>query len=165
MFEQGRRFRFPWLVQYLHLGMAALFAFVLPFICWGALATPGHAHAGPHFVFAAPPEVRPQLPAKMTLAELIEWNQSSNLCGAPLPAVAQLGSLPISGAPAGHSVPKVLIGSLLFLLSLLAVQWLHLVQQPGFTILLRAPSGKQKPLPPTVPPPRNFRTTLSTLPV
>lgn len=28
---------------------------VLPFICWGAWADPGHPHAGPHFVFADPP--------------------------------------------------------------------------------------------------------------
>jgi hypothetical protein len=27
---------------------------VLPFLCWGAWATPGHPHARPHFVFAAP---------------------------------------------------------------------------------------------------------------
>ena len=28
---------------------------VLPFICWGAWAEPGHPHGGPHFVFADPP--------------------------------------------------------------------------------------------------------------
>ena len=27
----------------------------LPFLCWGAWATPGHPHAHPHFVFTAPP--------------------------------------------------------------------------------------------------------------
>lgn len=27
---------------------------ILPFVCWGAWAEPGHAHAGPHFVFATP---------------------------------------------------------------------------------------------------------------
>lgn len=31
-----------------------LFALVLPFICWGALAEPGHPHRAPHFVFADP---------------------------------------------------------------------------------------------------------------
>ena len=31
-----------------------LFALVLPFICWGALAEPGHPHRAPHFVFAEP---------------------------------------------------------------------------------------------------------------
>lgn len=29
---------------------------VLPFICWGEWAQPGHAHGGPHVVFAPPPE-------------------------------------------------------------------------------------------------------------
>ncbi len=38
----------------LHLALAALFAFVLPFICWATLATPGHPHGLPHFVFLAP---------------------------------------------------------------------------------------------------------------
>lgn len=31
-----------------------LFALILPFICWGALAEPGHPHRTPHFVFADP---------------------------------------------------------------------------------------------------------------
>jgi len=29
-------------------------ALVLPFLCWGAWATPDHPHAHPHFVFSAP---------------------------------------------------------------------------------------------------------------
>lgn len=35
-------------------GLAILLAGVLPFVCWGSSADPGHAHALPHFVFAAP---------------------------------------------------------------------------------------------------------------
>lgn len=38
----------------LHLFYAGLFAFVLPLICWGAQATPGHPHARAHFVFVDP---------------------------------------------------------------------------------------------------------------
>lgn len=38
----------------LHLSLVGVFAFVLPLICWGALATPGHPHGLPHFVFLAP---------------------------------------------------------------------------------------------------------------
>jgi hypothetical protein len=37
---------------------SALFALVLPLICWGALAEPGHAHRYPHFVFADPVHAR-----------------------------------------------------------------------------------------------------------
>jgi hypothetical protein len=33
---------------------AALLGLVLPLICWGALATPGHPHRTPHFVFIDP---------------------------------------------------------------------------------------------------------------
>lgn len=153
------------LVRTLHWGMAGLFAFALPFICWGVTATPGHPHAGPHFVFAAPPEIRPQLPAKMTLAELIAWNQSSNLCGVPTHAVDYQASHPGAGASTGQSVPKVLIGSLLLLLTLLAAQWLHPAERPGFSILLGAPTGKRWPLPPTVPPPRLFFAALALLPL
>lgn len=36
-------------------GYALFLAFVLPFICWGAWATPGHPHSAPHFVFLSPP--------------------------------------------------------------------------------------------------------------
>lgn len=32
----------------------AYWALVLPFLCWGAWATPGHPHLHPHFVFSQP---------------------------------------------------------------------------------------------------------------
>lgn len=34
--------------------MAVIFGLILPFICWGAEATPGHSHMRAHFVFLAP---------------------------------------------------------------------------------------------------------------
>jgi hypothetical protein len=49
---QQRRFR-GWR-KALYLFYAGLYAFVLPLICWGAEATPGHPHARAHFVFVAP---------------------------------------------------------------------------------------------------------------
>lgn len=42
----------PWILG----SIAFLWCFVLPFICWGAWAAPGHAHSGPHIVFAPPPQ-------------------------------------------------------------------------------------------------------------
>lgn len=33
---------------------SVLFALVLPLICWGAYASPGHPHRIPHFVFVPP---------------------------------------------------------------------------------------------------------------
>lgn len=38
-------------------GFALLWGVVLPFVCWGAWASPGHAHAAPHFVFVEPPSL------------------------------------------------------------------------------------------------------------
>lgn len=32
----------------------AYWALILPFLCWGAWATPGHPHLHPHFVFSPP---------------------------------------------------------------------------------------------------------------
>lgn len=37
------------------LFFVGLFAFVFPFLCWGALADPSHPHAHAHFVFVDPP--------------------------------------------------------------------------------------------------------------
>ena len=42
------------LYRALQLFFAALYAFLLPFICAGAQATPGHPHARAHFVFLEP---------------------------------------------------------------------------------------------------------------
>jgi hypothetical protein len=38
---------------------AVIFGGVLPFICWGAWAQPGHPHSRPHFVFAMPEMAAP----------------------------------------------------------------------------------------------------------
>lgn len=38
----------------LHIFFAGLFALVMPFICLGAFAEPGHPHRFPHFVFVEP---------------------------------------------------------------------------------------------------------------
>lgn len=42
--------------RWLSLSFALFFAFVMPFICWGAAGTPGHPHAHAHFIFALPPD-------------------------------------------------------------------------------------------------------------
>lgn len=42
-----------WL-RWLHLTLVVIFGLVLPFICWGAEATPGHPHMRAHFVFLSP---------------------------------------------------------------------------------------------------------------
>lgn len=154
--------RLPLPIRILQLGLAGLFAAVLPFICWGAQANPGHPHAGPHFVFAAPPEVRPALPSQMTLAELREWNRDSFLCGATLHAPGDPSPAP--GTLAGQSVPKVLVVTLLLLVALLVATWGRPKQQPESRICLGALSARAASLPPSVPPPRIAPFTFSLLP-
>ena len=40
------------------IGLYAIFlAIVLPFVCWGEVAEPGHAHEASHFVFAIDSEI------------------------------------------------------------------------------------------------------------
>ncbi|MCB0115209.1 MAG: hypothetical protein R2873_25715 [Caldilineaceae bacterium] len=43
------------------LVFVGLFAFVFPFLCWGAMADPSHPHAHAHLVFADPPSQSEQL--------------------------------------------------------------------------------------------------------
>ncbi|MEM7530943.1 MAG: hypothetical protein AAF639_02100 [Chloroflexota bacterium] len=41
---------------------AGLFAFVLPFVCWGAAGHPGHPHTQPHLIFDEPVSLGPNEP-------------------------------------------------------------------------------------------------------
>lgn len=93
---------------------ACFFVFVLPFICWGAVATPGHPHARPHFVFTAP-ELTTGAPSaplqRPTLTETLRRLALASWCGAGAPA--QEGLLDGGHAAAGQSIPAVLAVSLL----------------------------------------------------
>ncbi len=51
--QPNRRAIRPW-QQTILAGYALLFAFVLPFLCFGAVVTPGHPHGHAHFVFSIP---------------------------------------------------------------------------------------------------------------
>lgn len=79
------------------------FGLGLPFICWGAVATPGHPHRRPHFVFTDPP---------LQTAALTAQASHSHHHASPEPA-------PQSENPAdmaGQSVPPALGVTLLLLL-------------------------------------------------
>lgn len=82
----------------LHLFYAGLFAFVLPLICWGAQATPGHPHARAHFVFTDPMLVvdEPDHTGEHTAHHAQGQHQSHSQ-----PA-------PSSKMPAGRSTPAML---------------------------------------------------------
>ncbi len=89
-----------------------LFALVLPFICWGAVAEPGHPHRYPHFVFATPVLAATVLPTR-------EVPHGSNHGTAPndgnaLPADSQPADAPIPG----RSTPKLMLFSILMLVFL-----------------------------------------------
>ena len=102
----------PW-QRALQLFYAGLFAFVLPFTCWGAYATPGHPHAGAHLVFLAPPQPVHAVPVAEgagAMGQLLARLGYPSLCtghgvGAPQVAETQL--------PAGRSLPALLVISLL----------------------------------------------------
>ena len=94
------------------LSLAFLYAFVLPFICWGALAAPGHPHALPHLVFVDPPH----LPASLHIAT--DCNDA---------AAHRDGT--DSHAPAGRATPDTSAVSLLLLVALGALFTLPMGQQ------------------------------------
>lgn len=106
----------------LHLFYAGLFALVLPLICWGAQATPGHPHARAHFVFVDPPLVGD---GRTNAAEL-----SPHMAGAAHHAHQQ--PPPASKLPAGRSTPAMLGITLLTLVGMGAVVTPFWNSGPGF---------------------------------
>ncbi len=100
----------------LHLFYAGLYAFVLPLICWGAQATPGHPHARAHFVFANPPIVDPSPHAHLDQATnqvvhtLVQW--LTTYSGTTNCSVHNEDTTPepidLPQVPAGRSVPSQL---------------------------------------------------------
>ncbi len=112
----------------LNLCFAGLFGLVLPFICWGAQATPGHPHARAHFVFLAPEE------------------HAHN--GAP--HAHDHGD---AALPSGKATPPLLAISIL-LLVVLAAAWPARADAPGFPRVLSAPAARWIVLRQELPPPR-----------
>ena len=100
------------------LAYVALLAFVMPFICWGAWAEPGHLHGSPHFVFATPPGPGDAI-------STIVWSLQS-YCGTPpsdAPAAGSGGEAD-PAAVAGQSLPDTTL--MVTLLLILLVGWLQL---------------------------------------
>jgi len=111
----------------LHLFYAGLFALVLPFICWGAQATPGHPHARAHFVFVDPPmlamverDVESDKAAPPTAHAMHTQEDSAT----PLSTPAEM--------PAGRSVPSALLITLLLLVGTLITVLPPKNDGPGF---------------------------------
>lgn len=162
-------------IQRLVSGLFAIYwGLILPFICWGAWATPGHPHSTPHFVFFEPLHAASQ-PAPVTttqLASLVRWLGSlcSGMIGDP-PDALKIGLTThqhdLTGAPqstspatepasAGRSTPTLAIMLLVIVIPLAAIMlfgWrrylVRIVQMP-------VTSGVVLPIP--TPPPRPFIT-------
>jgi hypothetical protein len=122
----GSRTQLTLWAKALHIFYAGLYAFVLPLICWGAQATPGHPHARAHFVFMDPVLVTAThaaadhgLPTAAVSSSLQAWllnNNAASLCHTPLSADAA------AELPVGRSAPAQLaIGSFLLLGQVLLV--------------------------------------------
>ena len=101
----------------LHCVYAGLFAFVLPLICWGAQATPGHPHARAHFVFVVPPlqanaALPPPVDADLATSDVSHHNSPDSA------RTAHHAAQEAAEKPVGRSVPSMLGFSLLLLIGL-----------------------------------------------
>ncbi|MCS6826778.1 MAG: hypothetical protein NZ553_09215 [Caldilinea sp.] len=98
-----------------NLFLAGIFGLILPFVCWGAEATPGHAHVRAHFVFMAPNASSAQAFTAYSTAQAVilaairsmanGWHE---LCTAPVKSAGP-------NSPAGQSTPQTLAVTLLLL--------------------------------------------------
>ncbi len=84
---------------------AALFALVMPFLCMGAVAQPGHPHRFPHFVFVDPQLVDTNL--------LVVNGQPTSVLGKAshhlhLPSASH-DHAPTPTQPAGRAAPTLLL--------------------------------------------------------
>ncbi len=100
-----------WQYKALAVAYAVLLGVVLPFICWGTLATPGHPHRMAHIVFFLP-SMRAEIPtmgndtdhAEHLQHEMQRYQDSS------------------STQPVGRSVPDELASAISIISPLLVVQ-------------------------------------------
>lgn len=119
-----------------------IFAFVLPLICWGAYATPGHPHRVPHFVFSTP------LTGDPNPLEPSPHHQH----GGTDPIDRQDGAV-TPEQPKGQASLSLLLFSILILV-FLAAWTLARIDQPSAAVLFLAPRAKLMALPILLPPPR-----------
>lgn len=143
----------------LHFFYAGLYAFVLPFICWGAQATPGHPHARPHFVFVDPPgHTHLAEQTKRGVQNAAAWlaaYANSTICGdhdgAPVAAAPDAET---AQQPVGRSAPSQLVISMLTPLGQLAALLPLQIDGPGCAVWLVAACASPFCTPIPTPPPR-----------
>ena len=96
-----------------------LFAFVLPFICWGAYGTSGHPHQTSHFVFAFPSVTAQQLLSDTIQKPKESIRRLAVACGLLLDPNADSSAGGTTNGAAGRSTPDTTSVISLILLVLL----------------------------------------------
>lgn len=139
------------LVRWVAFVYAFHLALVLPFICWGAVGTPGHPHPHAHFVFMDPGLVEASATGGLIHEHI--WGQHLHLdiCS---PSFDDL-STAASDDPAGRSTPDVTsVISIIMLVFLLGREMRPPL--PSHFALAPIPSFKESAeLPVPLPPPRS----------
>ncbi len=127
---------------------AALFAFVLPFICWGTAASPDHPHDKSHFVYV---EISSRSLTVHALREgpfqeslYASWDAGNGMASLDMHPDATDGAAHSAEAPiTGRAVPSTLLALLLILIGIhhLTVTRLNIyefVNAPAMPVFLSA---------------------------
>lgn len=126
---------------------SVLFALVLPLICWGAYAAPGHPHRTPHFVF-----VDPLLVAEHTQHAATMTVHTANIHTSTPHTEATNAEKP-EQHPVGQATLSLMLFSIMTFVAL-GLWALTLVEQRYRVLLHRPPFAKSITLPILLPPPR-----------
>ena len=139
-------------MYWLHVALAGIIGLVLPFICWGAEATPGHPHARAHFVFLTPVHrVEQMWPTARNAQELLRATADDLTRGVHELCAAATQS---ASTPAGQSTPLMLAIALLLLAVVRWLATLLLRNDAGFFLRMAACLPRFLPLDVATPPPR-----------
>jgi hypothetical protein len=136
------------LYKFLAATYTILLGFVLPFICWGTLATPGHPHRMAHLVFMMPP-VRAEVAVKDVEIDHRTHQRVARTGEGDQPEKAT--------QPVGRSLPPELTSAITIISPLLLVQIL-LVLHPARLRLRSSHTSTSHLFDPRVstPPPRHL---------
>lgn len=140
--------------RFVLVGYVLLFACVLPCLCWGAVGTPGHPHAAPHFVFTEPPHSDDTATSTATSISVPAPHQHASHISTCHPHTDGSGGVDGASDAAGRSVPDTATVVSLIMLTLL-VGWSFFVPRLyQVTRRLATLFAESADLPVPTPPPR-----------